>query len=71
MEIHRKVHGFYPVFLVDDAEAELDEQRLNVFLKYLTERTQTFLTSVKKFPIPAAAGDVCSLEVKNGTVSRI
>ena len=71
MEIHRKVHGFYPVFLVDDAEAELDEQRLNVFLDYLTERTQTFLASVKNFPIPAVAGGVCSLEVNNGTVRRI
>jgi DNA replication and repair protein RecF len=48
MEIHREIHGFYPVFLMDDAEAELDEARLTVFLSYLAERTQTFLTTAKE-----------------------
>jgi DNA replication and repair protein RecF len=71
MEIHRQVHGFYPVFLVDDAEAELDEQRLQIFLRYLTERTQTFLTSAKRFLLPDAGGNLCCMEVCNGTVRRI
>ena len=70
MEIHRKVHGFYPIFLVDDAEAELDEQRLNAFLKYLSQRTQTFLSSAKGFLVPAIYGDTCRFEVQNGTVSQ-
>ncbi|NWG12729.1 MAG: DNA replication/repair protein RecF [Acidobacteria bacterium] len=48
MEIHKKVHGFYPVFLVDDVEAELDDERLRIFLGYLGERTQTFLTTAKR-----------------------
>jgi DNA replication and repair protein RecF len=71
MEIHRQLHGFYPVFLVDDAEAELDEQRLQIFLGYLTEKTQTFLTSAKQFLLPDAGGEICSLEVRNGTVRTI
>jgi DNA replication and repair protein RecF len=68
MEIHRKFHGFYPVFLVDDAEAELDELRLNTFLKYLSQRTQTFLTSAKDFLLPAFTEDTCRFEVRNGMV---
>jgi len=48
MEIHKEIHGFYPIFLMDDAEAELDEVRLRTFLSYLAERTQTFLTTAKE-----------------------
>lgn len=70
MEIHRRVNGFYPVFLVDDAEAELDEHRLNTFLKYLSQRTQTFLTSAKDFLLPAVSEDIRYIEVSNGTVKK-
>jgi DNA replication and repair protein RecF len=70
MEIHHKVHGFYPVFLVDDAEAELDAQRLNTFLKFLSQRTQTFLTSSKDFLLSALPQNTCHFEVKNGRISR-
>lgn len=71
MEIHRGIHGFYPVFLVDDAEAELDEHRLNTFLKYLSQRTQTLLTSAKDFLLPPMSEDVCRMEVHDGTVKQI
>jgi DNA replication and repair protein RecF len=68
MEIHYKMHGFYPVFLVDDAEAELDEQRLQSFLKYLSQRTQTFLTSAKKFLFSGILENAAHFEVQNGTI---
>ena len=56
MEIHRKTHGFYPLFLVDDAEAELDTQRIEAFLQFLSQRTQTFLTSAKDFLLSSTPG---------------
>jgi len=68
MEIHFREHGFYPVFLVDDAEAELDEERLRTFLLYLSNRTQTLLTSTRNFLIDSVPGDVLHLEVKDGEV---
>jgi DNA replication and repair protein RecF len=68
MEIHRKIHNFYPVFLVDDAEAELDEQRLNAFLKYLSQRTQTFFTSAKKFLLASMPESTSHFEMQNGTI---
>jgi DNA replication and repair protein RecF len=69
MEIHRKTHGFYPVFLVDDAEAELDTQRIDTFLKFLSQRTQTFLTSAKDFMLTAIPESTRHFSVKNGMVS--
>ncbi len=68
MEIHFKSHGFYPVFLIDDVEAELDEARLKTFLKYLSQRTQTFLTSSKDFLLSVIREDTDCFEVRNGMV---
>ncbi|HTY61716.1 MAG TPA: DNA replication/repair protein RecF [Acidobacteriota bacterium] len=68
MEIHRKTHGHYPVFLVDDAEAELDTVRIDVFLKFLSQRTQTFLTSAKDFLLPSIPERTTHFEVKNGEI---
>ena len=70
MEIHFKAHGFYPVFLVDDAEAELDGNRLRTFLQYLSSRTQTLLTSTRNFSIDSVSGDVMRFEVNDGEVSK-
>jgi DNA replication and repair protein RecF len=41
-------HQNYPVFLVDDVDAELDEKRIRRLLEYLEGRTQTFITTSKK-----------------------
>jgi DNA replication and repair protein RecF len=68
MEIHRKTHGFYPVFLVDDAEAELDTQRIDTFLKFLSQRTQTFLTSAKDFLLSSIPEHTRHFDVQNGKV---
>jgi len=40
-------HGDYPLFLIDDVDAELDEQRIGKLLEYLEGRTQTFITTSK------------------------
>ncbi len=68
MEIHRKTHGFYPLFLVDDAEAELDTPRIDAFLKFLSQRTQTFLTSAKDFLLSSNLQLATHFDVQNGKV---
>ncbi len=68
MEIHAEAHGFYPIFLVDDAEAELDRERLRTFLGYLSERTQSVLTSVRAFRVPSGRFDPVHFVVENGRV---
>jgi DNA replication and repair protein RecF len=71
MEIHRKAHGFYPLFLVDDVEAELDDNRLTTFLSYLAQRTQTLLTTAKESLVPLMPGDLCRFEVDTGTIRSV
>jgi DNA replication and repair protein RecF len=41
-------HQDYPIFLVDDVDAELDEKRIKRLLEYLEGRTQTFITTSKR-----------------------
>lgn len=43
---HRKVHGFYPVLMLDDVLSELDAEKRNALIGFLREiNTQVFLTS--------------------------
>jgi len=71
MEIHKRDHGYYPVFLVDDVEAELDTQRLRNFLSYLAERTQTFLTTAKEEILPPMGNTMRRYRVEAGAVVRL
>ena len=41
-------HQNYPIFLIDDVDAELDGNRINRLLEYLDGRTQTFITTSKR-----------------------
>jgi DNA replication and repair protein RecF len=68
MEIHRKTCGFFPVFLMDDVEAELDDRRLQVFLGYLSGRTQTFLTTAKDHALPPLGPDARRFRVNEGKI---
>jgi DNA replication and repair protein RecF len=68
IEIHKKDQGYYPVFLVDDVEAELDTHRLRTFLSYLAERTQTFLTTAKEEILPPLSSSASRFRVQSGTV---
>jgi DNA replication and repair protein RecF len=71
MEIHRTAHGFYPIFVVDDVEAELDDERLASFLAYVAERTQTFLTAAKDTRAFALPGAIRQFKVNAGKASAV
>ncbi len=47
MEVHFDLRGEYPLFLMDDLDAELDEQRINRLLQVLGVKTQLFITTNK------------------------
>ncbi len=47
MEVHFDLRSEYPLFLMDDLDAELDEQRLNRLLQILESKTQVFITTNK------------------------
>ncbi len=46
LEIIKEKTGFYPILLLDDVLAELDDIRQNYLLKSIDEHTQTIITSV-------------------------
>jgi len=48
ISVYYSEHQDYPVFLIDDVDAELDEKRINYLLEYLDGRTQTFVTTSKE-----------------------
>ena len=48
ISVYNSWHHNYPLFLVDDVDAELDEKRIRRLLEYLEGRTQTFITTSKR-----------------------
>jgi len=48
ISVYNSAHSDYPVFIVDDVDAELDEKRIRSLLEYLEGRTQTFITTSKR-----------------------
>src|SRR5262249_29446043 len=70
MEVHHGYHGHYPVFLLDDVEAELDSTRLETLLGYLIPRTQTFLTTAKHAFLPLEDPRIERFDVASGSARR-
>ncbi|HEV7745820.1 MAG TPA: DNA replication and repair protein RecF [Pyrinomonadaceae bacterium] len=48
ISVYNSSHNDYPIFIVDDVDAELDEKRIRRLLEYLEGRTQTFITTSKR-----------------------
>jgi DNA replication and repair protein RecF len=48
ISVYHSKHQDYPVFLIDDLDAELDGNRIERLLEYLEGRCQTFLTTSKR-----------------------
>ncbi|HVQ39525.1 MAG TPA: hypothetical protein VMS31_18445, partial [Pyrinomonadaceae bacterium] len=48
ISVYNSWHDDYPLFLIDDVDAELDEKRIRRLLEYLEGRTQTFITTSKR-----------------------
>jgi DNA replication and repair protein RecF len=46
--VYHSEHQDYPIFLIDDVDAELDGIRIERLLEYLDGRTQTFVTTSKR-----------------------
>ena len=48
LSVYHLQHQNYPIFLIDDVDAELDGTRIERLLEYLDGRTQTFVTTSKR-----------------------
>ncbi|HXM35316.1 MAG TPA: DNA replication and repair protein RecF [Pyrinomonadaceae bacterium] len=63
-------HSDYPLFLIDDVDAELDEKRIEKLLEYLEGRTQTFITTSKKSHVGRFISRAKTFEIEDGVVVR-
>jgi DNA replication and repair protein RecF len=75
ISVYNSQHNDYPLFLVDDVDAELDERRIRRLLEYLEGRTQTFITTSKRshlegFLSKASVHEIVQGETVTATVSE-
>lgn len=67
IEVFRSTRGEYPLFLIDDIDAELDYRRIDQLLTYLAGKTQTFATTSKEGFILEFGRNARILRVVSGT----
>ena len=48
ISVYHSWHSEYPIFLMDDVDAELDRKRVDQLFEHLEGRTQTFVTTSKE-----------------------
>lgn len=57
----------YPLFLLDDIDAELDYERIGQLLEFLEDKTQTFVTTSKESFVNKFGSDASVFEVSSGS----
>jgi DNA replication and repair protein RecF len=70
LSVYHSKHQDYPVFLIDDVDAELDGRRIDRLLEYLEGRTQTFVTTSKRNHFERFNSRASFYEVTSGYVSE-
>ena len=68
ISVYNSWHSDYPVFLIDDVDAELDEKRITRLLEHLEGRTQTFITTSKRSHIREFLSRANLYEIEGGEV---
>ncbi len=63
--------GEYPLYLLDDIDAELDYRRIGLLLEYLEGKTQVFLTTSKESFIVRFGAKAAVLKVAAGRAERL
>lgn len=71
LEIIKDKTGYYPILLLDDVLAELDDKRQNYLLKSIDDNTQTIITSVDTLLFEQEfLKDVTIYNIDNGQIKR-
>jgi DNA replication and repair protein RecF len=66
ISVYHSWHSEYPLFLMDDVDAELDRKRIGRLLEYLQGRTQTFISTSKEELVKQFAARARVYEVRGG-----
>ncbi len=65
--VFHATRGEYPLFLIDDIDAELDYRRIGKLLEYLAGKTQTFVTTSKESFVERFGSTATVFTIENGT----
>jgi DNA replication and repair protein RecF len=68
ISVYNFCYSDYPVFLIDDVDAELDEKRITRLLEHLEGRTQTFITTSKRSHVREFLSRANLYEIEGGEV---
>lgn len=68
LSVFYEQHNEYPLFLLDDIDAELDYKRIGQLLEFLQDKTQTFVTTSKESFIEKFGTNAAIFTIENGRV---
>lgn len=66
LSVYYATRGEYPLFLLDDIDAELDYKRIGQLLEFLDGKTQTFVTTSKENFVEKFGKSARVFEIENG-----
>ncbi len=69
--VFHATRGEYPLFLIDDIDAELDYRRIGKLLEYLTEKCQTIVTTSKESFVENFGSGARVLTIRDGAANHI
>ncbi|MFN2500588.1 MAG: DNA replication/repair protein RecF [Pyrinomonadaceae bacterium] len=70
MAVYHATRGEYPLFLMDDIDAELDYRRIGRLLEFLAGKAQTFITTSKESFVEKFGSGAAIFAVENGVAIR-
>lgn len=70
ISVYHSWHQEYPLFLIDDVDAELDRKRIGYLLEYLEGRTQTFITTSKESLVEQFVSRANVYQIQGGAVAN-
>ncbi len=70
LSVYFEQHNEYPLFLLDDIDAELDYKRIGQLLEFLQDKTQTFVTTSKESFVEDFSNNAEIINIKEGIPSK-
>ena len=67
ISVFNSTRGEYPLFLLDDLDAELDYRRIGQLLEFLHGKTQTFVSTSKESFVEKLQAKASIFRIENGT----
>jgi len=71
ISVFHATRGEYPVFLIDEIDAELDYERIARLLEFLDGKTQTFVTTSKESFVEKFGLNANTLEIVSGVAKSL